>query len=285
MKLNYVLIVTKDTSQKDSKEFLLLRTKDPVLHKEMVSNKRLHSEAATYISKTLDEQGIRYEVILRNDLESKKGVPRADLIISIGGDGTFLSTVAIAGETPILGVNSMPRKSRGFFCSTDISNFDRYLFSMISGETKPTSLPLLEAAIDERKIHYPVINDILFSGTTPAETVKYLLKAGSRQERQKGSGVWISAGPGSTGGIRSAGGRVTPVRSKRLQFLARELCVSPKTRYSLKKGILSEGEEILIIAESSNGRVYPDGKDYPKPIPIGSRITVKVSSKTLSVFL
>ena len=67
------------------------------------------------------------------------------------------------------------------------------------------------------------LNDVLIAHQHPAATSRYLVRLGRISETHRSSGLWVSTPAGSTAGIRSSGGAVLPLRSRRLQFRAREL--------------------------------------------------------------
>ena len=56
----------------------------------------------------------------------------ASLVVTVGGDGTLLAASHHVGSIPILGVNSSPEHSVGFFCPAHLGNL----------------LPMLERALD-----------------------------------------------------------------------------------------------------------------------------------------
>ncbi|MBN2263810.1 MAG: NAD kinase [Prolixibacteraceae bacterium] len=69
--------------------------------------------------------------------------PDVDLLISIGGDGTFLSTVAysLANNTPIAGINC---GRLGFLAAISNENLEQALHQLINGEYKIENRSLLE---------------------------------------------------------------------------------------------------------------------------------------------
>ena len=70
----------------------------------------------------------------------RRDVVGADLIITIGGDGTFLrashcvETAADGGSVPMLGINSAPRSSVGFFCAATADDFPAALATLAAFE-------------------------------------------------------------------------------------------------------------------------------------------------------
>mgnify|MGYP001814888226 FL=1 len=72
---------------------------------------------------TLKNAGVDTTLLYRSEL-SRQVMGGVDVAISVGGDGTFLETSHyVEGPTPILGVNSDPSRSVGFFTACDGSGF------------------------------------------------------------------------------------------------------------------------------------------------------------------
>jgi len=291
MKLNCVLVTYKNPSKLRTASSRAaekrLKSLSSRLYLQTKQQQKSHIEAIKYVCRILKEHCIDYKVVLRDKLKDhfKKVKKYPDIIITIGGDGSVLAASHIAGKTPLLGVNSLPKTSVGFFCSANIKNFEKKLLDIAANKIKPIKLPMLDVWIGGKKIDYPALNDILFAGESPAETVQYIIEVDGKKEKQRSSGIWISAGPGSTAGIKSAGGTALAITSKRLQFCARELCAIPHTKYKLKRGFAPYKGSIKIISETEKGRAYLDGVNYTHPVPRGSSLKVKVSNKILKIFL
>ena len=77
------------------------------------------------VKKTLKNNKINF-VISRRDKLNKKLFQNKDLIVVVGGDGTFLRTSHfIFDKTPIFGVNSNPKYKEGFFMSATKKDFGK----------------------------------------------------------------------------------------------------------------------------------------------------------------
>lgn len=249
---------------------------------DAVSRQAIHDGAIAEVGSQLARRNIAAQFLDRNDLKDDLS---GDLLIAVGGDGTALAAAHLAGRIPLLCVNSLPGHSVGFFCAARPDTFGSVIDKIISGKLEPKVLPLVEAKIGSNPLPFLALNEILFAATTPAETASYILKIGEKSERQKSSGVWISAGPGSTSAILSAGGRKMSVGSRRLQFLVREPCRPPGKRLKLLRGILPRMAEVEIIPLVGDAFAYIDGPRLCYPVPMGSELSVKVSAKTVSIFL
>jgi len=61
----------------------------------------------------------------------------ADLVVTVGGDGTLLAASHRVNETPILGVNSSPSHSVGFFCGATKGKVKRTIALALSARSRP----------------------------------------------------------------------------------------------------------------------------------------------------
>uniref|UniRef100_A0A915LIC9 NAD(+) kinase n=1 Tax=Meloidogyne javanica TaxID=6303 RepID=A0A915LIC9_MELJA len=87
-----------------------------------VDLKQRHDQQQQYIasiSKELERHNIEYRVVKRRQY-SDEFVDWGDLIISAGGDGTFLTAAkrVINSNKPVIGINTDPIGSEGFLCLT-----------------------------------------------------------------------------------------------------------------------------------------------------------------------
>lgn len=274
MKLNRVLIAYKRLD-----EIKRHVTKKRLRYFERMT--RLHEDALKMVKARLDSLGMSYEIL---DARFSKKATKGDLIISIGGDGTFLSSCHIAGNIPILGINTMPYHSVGFFCFADMDNYEDVLLNIRDDKITPKVLPTIETRIDSKVLPYNAVNDVLFARATPAEVTRYELKIGNRSEMQKSSGIWISTGAGSTGGILSAGGTKLSVTSKRLQYRVREPFAHRTSKYRMLHGILKTNESIE-ISPTRDAAIYIDGPDTVFSVKEGQILKLRISDKTISVFM
>jgi len=183
---------------------------------------------------------------------------KADLVVTVGGDGTLLGAAAYVRNEPVLAVNSDPRHSVGVFTGANRRNVRERIFAWLAGVLKPVALPRLRVTVNDKPIRWPVLNEVLLADANPAAMTRYRIKVRRREEEHRGSGIWVATGPGSTGAIRSAGGRILPMRSKQIQWLARELYPSLRGKAKLGRGVIgSNGFEIINLTR--NGALFCDG--------------------------
>src|SRR5262249_21906151 len=99
------------------------------------------------------------------------------------------------------------------------------------------------------------------------------------------SGVWISTAAGSTAGIGSAGGKKMPLRSRRIQYLVRELYREPNRKYQFTRGFVEPGDAITIASKMAEGQLYIDGARTMYPFPFGTRAKIAAAEYSLKIFL
>lgn len=207
----------------------------------------------------------------------------ADLILTVGGDGTVLTTSHYVIHQPILGIKSFGQTSVGYFCGATRKTMQKVITDIVAGKRKPTLLHRLQVMIDGKKLQELVLNDILFSHALPASMTRYELTVGRRKEVHRSSGIWISTAAGSTAAIYAAGGTPLPIASKQMEYLVREPYYHGKY-YRLVQGILSETAKLQIKSHSDDGIISLDGSNIQYPAPTGSVITIVGAKYPLKLF-
>ena len=106
----------------------------------------------------------------------------ASLVVTVGGDGTLLAASHHVGSIPILGVNSSPVHSVGFFCPAHIGNLAATLQGAIEGSLPSVLLSRMQVSVNERVCSRRVLNEALFCHANPAATSRYLVTFGGHTE-------------------------------------------------------------------------------------------------------
>lgn len=205
-----------------------------------------------------------------------------DLVVTIGGDGTFLAASHRVGSSPVLGVVSS-EASVGHFCAGRGEDFHRILDDLLEDRLRPIALQRIEVRLGGRPARELVLNEILFCHANPAATSRYIIRVGDLEEEQKSSGLWIATAAGSTGAIGSAGGRVLRPTSRRIQYLVREPFYPARRGYRLSRGSLDTAP-IELASKMEDGRVYVDGPHITYPVPFGERVTIRRADTPLTVY-
>src|SRR5438093_12008975 len=78
----------------------------------------------------LQRQRVKVNVCYRGSLAAN---PRYDLVVTVGGDGTFFAASHYVRATPIFAINSDPENSLGLFTASDHTDFREPLALALSG--------------------------------------------------------------------------------------------------------------------------------------------------------
>jgi NAD+ kinase len=206
-----------------------------------------------------------------------------DLVVTVGGDGTLLSASRHVAGVPVLGVNSVPHSSIGFFCAGTARESASLLREALKGRLKRVRLTRMAVDLGARRVSNRVLNEALFCHLVPAATSRYVLSVGSTKEEQRSSGVWVGTAAGSTGALRSAGGRVLPLQSRRLQAVVREPYRGEVRPYALTRCTVESGVNLTILNKMGDARLYLDGPHQQFPVLLGETICFSPSDEPLTV--
>jgi len=243
-----------------------------------------HGAALETVYQALRERGFQITTLLRSRVKSLRALDRRfDLVVSVGGDGTFLECSHYLWKTPILGVNSDPQQSVARLSGSNATNFVQVLDNYLKGKLKPTSVWRLDFWVNGQKNAIPVLNDLLISTLSPAGTSRYILKVGKRSEEQMSSGVWISSAAGSTAAVLSAGGKAFSAKAKKFQFVSREVYHKKFGPRKFLGQVLSPGQALEVISYMRQGRLFIDGANLVEHFQVGDRLKVKISPRPLKV--
>jgi len=242
----------------------------------------IHQETLRRAKKALRDLGT--EAVLRHRPEPLPEEDAWDLIVTLGGDGTLLWASHLAdSSTPMLAVNSAPDTSVGYFCAGDGHNVTDVLAAALAGRLKSSRLARMRVDLGDKLISRRVLNDALYCHESPAATSRYILEYAGDQERQMSSGVWVGPAAGSTAAIRSAGGKVLPIGSQKIQFVIREPYRGVNNKYRLIKGMVPPGEALKLTSRMTKGRIFLDGTQKVHEVGIGDRIRMTLSDEPLTL--
>ena len=183
----------------------------------------------------------------------------ADILVTLGGDGTLISSVrrAFSFNIPVLGVHA---GKLGFLADFDIEELDAFIPKLRSGEYRLDRRAMLEAVIHSRDGSVKEIvafNDIVM--TRPSISKMIHLKTavdGRAFNTYYGDGVIVSTPTGSTAYNLSCGGPV-------LFPLTEVFVVTPISPHSLtQRPVVLPGDyEIDIETPDISALAIVDGQD------------------------
>ncbi len=134
----------------------------------------------------------------------------SDFLITLGGDGTLISTVrrSFKYDIPVLGIHA---GRLGFLADLALSEFESFLKKMLKGEYRIDERAILKAKVvkGEKKIKMYAFNDIVIT----RESISKMIHIDTYVDKKSfntyyGDGVIVSTPTGSTAYNLSAGGPI-----------------------------------------------------------------------------
>jgi NAD+ kinase len=241
---------------------------------EVVSSfvKELKKNGLEYLlTKTLMEDNDKLKIEIDEDFlsDDKEIFKKSDLIISIGGDGTMLSTAYNAQfyDKPVLGINL---GKLGFLVEADISQMDRIIKDIKNGDYQIQRRMVLTADCDTYSTEKLfAINDIVIDkGGWPKMIEITALVDDEYVTTFSADGVIVATPIGSTGYSLSTGG---PVVSPSAGAIT--LCPISPHSLTMRPLVLSSDQKIVIKADSPHDEIQVscDGQrvyHFPPPLEI-----------------
>ncbi len=156
----------------------------------------------------------KYKINRNRQKSNHELINASDFIISIGGDGTFLSTAKTVGDksVPIIGVNL---GKLGFLAETPPTQMLKFIGEIIRDKYRIEERTVLEACSDimpDKKIYG--LNEIVINQSGTVKTIEIqAYYNGQMVISYLSDGLIISTPTGSTGYSLSAGGPIVSPRT------------------------------------------------------------------------
>jgi NAD+ kinase len=243
----------------------LLRTRDVTVQRMMGAHEQ-HERTLAEVQEALAALGCDSTTVTAAELDEFR-------IVDPRGHGI--------GETPVLAINSAPDFSVGFFCGARAGGVRAALEKALDGRLHVARLTRMQVVKNDVVLTTRVLNEALVCCASPAATTRYLLEHQGLTEEQKSSGIWIGPAAGSTAAQRSAGGRVLPLGSSRLQFVVREPYTPAGRRLRLRRALVEHGDALTVRVKMSDGRIFVDGPHEVWSVTIGDVLRFSASEEPL----
>jgi NAD+ kinase len=256
-----------------------------------------HTETIEEVRKALADLGA--EVVWHDRPHHFRVEGPCDLVVTVGGDGTLLgASHGIGADVPLLGVNSAPAHSIGFFCAAKKGCVHEALAAALDGKLDRVTLTRMRVELNGHALHDRVLNEALFCHSSPAATSRYILRllghdlresSGAQrapvlvEEEYKSSGLLVGPAAGSTAAQRSAGGLVLPLDSPDLQYVVREPYRPHGEAQKSTMGLVVGDQTLDVKSRMRQARVFLDGDHLVHDVTIGDVVTMRRSSEPLVV--
>ena len=241
---------TRDFANGNSKDAIFLRKSHDIQSRSMEN-----------LEKILRNARINYDLTFRADVESTKG---RTFIISAGGDGTLLDVNHYITNVPVIGVNTDPNKSIGFYCACNVDGFTKILDEL--DKAPITILNRLQLNIDGEDKSDQVLNDVYFKNARdlPAH---FLLETKEKGEYKHPpcSGLLVCTASGSSARMANNRGILMPLSSNKIQYRPVEYI------YAESKLTL----ELELTSLTRTGLLQVDGGFVSYPLTLGQKLSIK----------
>ena len=212
--------------------------------------------------------------------EQKKLINDSDIIISIGGDGSFINAAKIAtdNEKPVLCINAGKLAYLACLESDEIS----LLSKVVNGEYITEKRMMLSVSILDKNdriiYHSNCINDAVVSRSGVIRIMKLSVSCnGAPLIDYMADGVIVSTPTGSTAYSLSAGGPV-------IDPCVESILLTPVCAHSVfsRSVVLGGNSELVITHDNSGEAILSCDGQSAVIIPEGAVVTVKRSEKCAS---
>lgn len=205
---------------------------------------------------------------------------QCEMLISLGGDGTLISTLHKSNSLPILGVNA---GNLGFLTGVSLKDFFVFFEHLLQGRFEIKSHSMLSIYLDGQK--FVALNEVLISKKTFPTMIEIEAKINQQKfNRYRCDGLIVATPTGSTAYNISAGGSVvypycknillTPLAPHSLTQRPVVLGTDVELEFNVKQEaqIIIDGRKMIdfvpqaclkICDDGENAKmVYPQGRDY-----------------------
>jgi len=233
-----------------------------------------HEASLNGVVHALRQLSVEFDVAYRADLKITR---RYQLVVSVGGDGTFLQAARSVTRTPLLGVNSDPQRSEAVFCAATRRTFAGLCRRALQGRLPELRLYRLQLILNGKRLEPRALNDVLVVHDDPATMSRYRLRIGALEETQKSSGLWVSTAAGSSSAVLAAGGVRLAWSAKGFQYRPREIYRGRLSRCRLRGGVLSPRASLRVTWLMRRGAAFIDGPHVKVPLRFADRLDIRLN--------
>ncbi|MFD2926232.1 NAD kinase [Halobacillus naozhouensis] len=223
-----------------------------------------------------------YRLAKENDFTLVDESKDANIIVSVGGDGTFLQAVRKTGfRQDCLYVGVRTKDEAGLYCDFNLDHYNDMVHSMLHAELEVRRFPVIESTVNEES-SYLCLNECSVRSTLIKSVVIDVYIDEIHFETFRGDGLIVATPTGSTGYNKSTKGAV--VDPKLPCFQVSELASLNNNRYrTLGSSFILSSERTLRLSVRQDGNDYPiigmDNEAFS--IRNIQDITVKLSDKVI----
>ncbi len=220
--------------------------------------------------------------VLAFDETRKEEFDGFDLVITIGGDGTFVKAGNLIEDAFIIGINSKPDKSEGALTELTIDEIDR-LKNIFDGDFDVALRQRAKVRLNGKVLDEHALNEVYVGAISQFHSSRYVIKFRGHEEEHRSSGVIVSTGTGSPAWFYSAGGEVFHHGEEKLSFVVREPYFGKRVFVpKIIRGDIKKGEKLVIESKRDSGGIIAIN-DSVYDFNDGDAAEIELSDKPLKV--
>lgn len=202
----------------------------------------------------------------RYNLEETQNANEADLIISVGGDGTFLEAAKCSIGKPIFGIN---KGTLGYLTEVQADRFDAAITDFVNGNYQLKKRMMLNSYVEHENKYfsnYPfALNDVVISKNGSSVIGVDIFVDDTFIKSYLADGIIISTPTGSTGYSLSCGGPIVEPNSENIiitpvaphTIINRSLVLSSESRIEIKlKRVRNDDKKASLMVDGENFDIF-----------------------------
>ena len=204
----------------------------------------------------------KFKFSKKEQCSTKELAKRCDFIISIGGDGTFLTTAKLAGSSgkPIIGVNY---GKLGFLAEIQTDEIINFVKSVMNGKYILEERTVLQAKVQGSKRTLYGINEIVINQSGIVKTIQIIVNYNKQHVNSyHADGLIVATPTGSTAYSLSAGGPIVHPTTK-VMILSP---MSPHTLTARSVVLPDDGTIEVNVVSRIPFNVISDGNNYVRRV-------------------
>ena len=204
---------------------------------------------------------------------------KVDMLVTLGGDGTLISTVrkSFDFDIPILGVHA---GNLGFLADLSLDELDSFVAKLTHNKYKIEERSILEATVikNSKKIKMYAFNDVVLTRTSVSYMIHIETSVDSKPfNTYYGDGVIISTPSGSTAYNLSSGGPI--IHPATNVFVLTPICPHSLTQRSV---VLPGEFEIKMKTSEEKALIIIDGQEMHE-LGLEECVQIKLATKTVKL--
>jgi NAD+ kinase len=245
-----ILIVEKETRFEYLQKNNQLENLDKKKFDNIHDDHQRHYTAHDLLVKSLEENSLEF-VLIKDKQIVETNFNEFEVIITLGGDGTFINSAAKVSGQKIIGINSEPRKSIGGLAKFVPSDIAMICTKISTDKLEIDNWDRLSAKVNGKELPYWAINEILISKPNIYQTSKLHIKVGNTEGFCYGNGIIVATQRGSTAFYQSAKG--VTFQSHSFGSFGYALVLPFQIKGSILESAILDPHEIIEVSPKRSG--------------------------------